>query len=81
VNRTAYVICWFSVVAGVPTFNGAGIYSENAQRITVEGSNIPMDVFSASGSDFEEASANARDQCKQWRHLSWLLPHLAKQGG
>jgi len=80
-DRTAYVICWFAIVAGVPTFKGAGIYSENAQSITVDGTTVPMDIFSAHGNDFEEACASARDMCKQYRRLVWLLPHLEKQHG
>jgi len=76
-NRTAYVICWFSIVGGVPRFKGAGIYSEDSESITVDGSVVPMDVFSVDGKNFEDAINGAMEMIRLNKHrLGWLLPHL-----
>jgi hypothetical protein len=79
---TAYVVCWFNIVAGVPVFSGVAISPENAQSIRGDGEFVvPLDVMSGKGKDFLDAVANIIGTCKQFRHLLWLLPHLPKLKG
>jgi hypothetical protein len=78
-NKTAYVICWFGIVGGVPHFKGAGIYSEDAESITTDGNSFPMDACHADGNDYEDAIANVTSMCREYRRLRWLLPYIAPE--
>jgi hypothetical protein len=79
-NRTAYVICFFRPMDGVPVFKGAGIYSERATSLTIEGDLIPMDVLQGTGNNYEEARASAIETIRSHGRYSWLVPHLRRDG-
>jgi len=78
-NKTAYVICWFTIEPGGPKFKGAGIYSEDAESISCDGTHFPMNACHADGRSFEDTIANVWSMCHEYRRLQWLIPHLKER--
>lgn len=76
--HTAYLVVFLEVEAGA--FKGAGIYSESGQSLTLDSWKItPATVFECSANTYEEARDAVIENCKMFRHLAWLIPHLEKR--
>jgi len=79
VNRTAYLVVFLE--AGTGKFKGAGIYSEPGHSLTMDGSKtMPATVFECGGVSYSEASKAILANCRMYKHMQWLIPHLEAQG-
>ena len=75
-DSTAYVVCFFEIVNGIPVFRRAGHFSAPAAQLTNVGREVKMDVIRATGRDYEEAVETVVEQCRLWPPYRWLVPFL-----
>lgn len=78
-NNTAYVVCFFEVVDGVPVFRQAGTYSARAGDLCLSTSLIAMDCTWATGENYGDAVKNVIAQCRLWPQYHWLVPLLEER--
>ena len=77
-NNTAYVVCGFTIVDGVPVFKGAGIFSEDAGSLTHSSKIVLMDLFKFKSSvSYQAAHDGALVELARFPDLKWMLPFLA----
>lgn len=76
-QRTAYLVIFVEV--GTGAFKGAGIYSESGQQLTMGGGNTtPATVFECTANSYQAARDAVVANCRMFRHLQWLIPHIEK---
>lgn len=73
-NTTAYLVCWFEVKNGIPTFWDVGVYSEDSRSLTSTSARFAADVAESGGRDFGDAIRNLRALCERVPSLRWALP-------
>jgi hypothetical protein len=78
-NKTAYLVAFLE--AGTGRFKGAGIYSESGHQLTMGDWKVtPATVFECTADSYENACSAIVENCRIFRHLQWLLPHLKGHG-
>ena len=81
--HTAYIVCWFKIVNGMPIFKGAGTYSESANQLTrsFDSDIALMDLFKATGESYEDAIDNLYSNITLYSPLfDWVIPFLKEKG-
>lgn len=69
---TAYVVCRFKIVRGVPCFKDVGIYSEFPLTTTDLGAPQAL-LLQAEGSDYDTATRAALKELEKRPPLHWVL--------